>query len=92
MKLEEFKSLEQNVFSSAQLDFKNKQKILVFVYLLFFEECSKSKQQNRIYIFFRGGLLQCLKISLKLCPVNFLPVTTLKNNESLYIYYLINKK
>lgn len=36
MKLEEFKSLEQNVFSSAQLDFKNKQKILVFVYLLFF--------------------------------------------------------
>lgn len=71
---------------------KTKRKFWYLFTCFFFEECSKSKQQNRIYTFFRGGLLQCLKISLKLCPVNFLPVTTLKNNESLYIYYLINKK
>lgn len=90
--------LEQNVFSiyfsSAELDFKNILKILVFVYLLLFlRTISKiNKQQNKIHIFLGGGLLECLKIPLKLSTVNTLQVRTLKSNESLYIYYLINKK
>ena len=41
---------------------------------------------------FVGGLLELLKIILKLSYINILQARALKSNESLYIYYLINKK
>lgn len=41
---------------------------------------------------FVGGLLELFKIILKLSSVNILQAKALKSNESLYIYYLINKK
>lgn len=41
---------------------------------------------------FVGGVLELLKIILKLSYINMLQARALKSNESLYIYYLINKK
>lgn len=98
VKLEEFKLLEQNVFSVYFLvlhwTFKKKLKMLVFVYLLLFlkNAAKANKQPNRIHISFRGRLLEFLKVSSELSPVNILQIRILKSNESLYIYYLINKK
>lgn len=41
---------------------------------------------------FVGGFLELLKIILNLSYINMLQARALKSNESLYIYYLINKK
>lgn len=78
--------------------FKIKLKIFVFVYytctcFFFFLKnvYSKSKQQSRICTSSAGGLPE-YSVSPMLSHVNILQVRGLKSNETLYVYYLINKK